>query len=88
MSDEDTKKATVAAVDEMPVEYDLDHSRARPNRFASRLPKGHVVGIVLDPDVAEAFESSEEVNRVLRSAIEAMPVRSRERERAVTKPSG
>jgi hypothetical protein len=63
----------------MPAEYDLDHSRARPNRFAQRLPRGHVVGIVLDPDVAVVFDSSETVNRFLRSAIEAMPPRTRNR---------
>lgn len=79
MSAEDTKKAAIESIDEMPAEYGLDHSRARPNRFAARLPKGHVVGIVLDPDVAEVFESSETVNRFLRSAIEAMPTRHRDR---------
>jgi hypothetical protein len=79
--------ATARVVDDMPAEYDLDHSRARPNRFALRLPKGHVVGIVLVPGLAEVFESSEEVNRVLRSAIEAMPARSRDRERSAVKRS-
>lgn len=79
MSAEDTKRAASEGVDEMAAEYDLDHSRARPNRFAARLPRGHVVGIVLDPDVAEVFDSSETVNRFLRSAIEAMPIRSRGR---------
>lgn len=77
MSAVGTKKAAPAMVDEMPAEYELDHSRARPNRFAARLPAGQVVGIVLDPDVAEVFESSEAVNRFLRSAIEAMPPRGR-----------
>lgn len=86
MSDEDTKKAStrtadVMPEDGMPPEYDLDHSQAKPNRFASRLPKGHVVGIVLDPDLAEVFETSEEVNRFLRSAIEVMPVKGRDRRR-------
>ena len=79
MSAEDTKRAATEAVDEMPAEYDLDHSLARPNRFAARLPKGHVVGIVLDPDVAEVFGSSETVNRFLRCPIEAMPSRTRDR---------
>jgi len=59
----------------MPEEYDLDHSSAQPNRFADRLPQGRVVGVVLDPDVAAIFDSSESVNRFLRSAIEAMPAR-------------
>lgn len=79
MSDEDMKRVATEAVDEMPTEYDLDHSSAKPNRFAARLPRGHVVGIVLDPDVAEVFDSSETVNRFLRSAIESMPTRTRGR---------
>jgi hypothetical protein len=70
------KKAGTADLDDMPAEYNLDHSRARPNRFASRLPQGHVIGIVLEEDVAEVFDSSEAVNRFLRSAIEAMPRRA------------
>lgn len=45
--------------------------RLHPNRFASRM-KGQVVAVVLDPDVAEVFDSSEAVNRFLRSAIVAM----------------
>ena len=80
MSDEDMKREElVADVDDMPAEYDFDHSRARPNRFASLLPQGHVVGIVLEPDVAAVFDSSDAVNRFLRSAIEAMPSRRLER---------
>lgn len=63
----------------MPAEFDLDHSQARPNRFASRVPRGRVVGIVLDPDVAEVFGSSEAVNRLLRAAIESMPPRDADR---------
>lgn len=47
------KKAGTADLDEMPAEYNLDHSRARPNRFASRLPQGHVIGIVLEEDVSK-----------------------------------
>lgn len=75
MSDESTKQSEVPADIEMPEEYDLDHSTAQPNRFAARFPEGKVVGVVLDPDVAEIFDSSESVNRFLRSAIEAMPSR-------------
>lgn len=76
MSAENTKQDVKAGeVNEMPAEYDLDHSRAQPNRFASRVPQGRVVGIVLDPDVAEVFGSSEAVNRFLRAAIESMPPR-------------
>jgi len=67
------KRAAAAEPEDMPAEFDLDNSQARPNRFASRLPQGHVIGVVLEEDVAKVFDSSEAVNRFLRSAIEAMP---------------
>ena len=57
---------------EMRDHYDFDYSKSRPNRFAGRLTEG-TVAIVLDPDVATVFQSSEAVNAFLRSAITAMP---------------
>lgn len=71
------KKKRTADRDEMPSEYELDHSKAKPNRFVSRMPQGKVVGVVLAEDVAKVFNSSEAVNRFLRSAIEAMPEHKR-----------
>ncbi len=59
---------------EMPPEYDFDYTRAQPNRFAARLRK-NVVAVVLEPDVAQVFETSESVNRLLRSVISAVPKR-------------
>ena len=59
---------------EMKPDYKFDYTRARPNRFASRL-KGNVVAVVLEPDVAKVFDNSESVNRLLRSVISAVPVR-------------
>lgn len=53
-------------------EYHFDYRRARPNRFA-RLMKGSAIAIVLDPDVASIFRSSESVNTILRSVILALP---------------
>jgi len=50
-------------------EYQLDYSKSKPNRFASKL-KGTTV-VVLQPDVAKVFQSSEAVNDLLRSAIAA-----------------
>jgi hypothetical protein len=58
---------------EMRSHYDLDYTRSRPNRFAGKL-SGDTVAVVLDPDVANVFHSSESVNSFLRSAITAMPV--------------
>ncbi len=53
-------------------EYRFDYSKARPNRFAP-LMKGTTVAVVLDPDVAAVFQSSESVNSLLRSVIAALP---------------
>jgi hypothetical protein len=50
----------------------LDCGRAKPNRFAGKMSKG-VVAVVLEPDVAVVFNSSESVNALLRSVIAAMP---------------
>ena len=58
--------------DDLRAEYALDYSQSRPNRFAARM-SGEVVAVVLDPDVATVFDTSESVNRLLRSVIAAMP---------------
>ena len=49
-------------------EYQFDYSRAKPNRFASRMNRP-VVAVVLDSDVAAVFDSSAKVNAQLRSAL-------------------
>jgi hypothetical protein len=53
-------------------EYRFDYRKARPNRFAP-LMKGRTVAVVLDPDIAAVFGSSESVNSLLRSIISALP---------------
>jgi hypothetical protein len=60
------------AADEMRREYRFDYSKAKPNRFAAALA-ADAVTVVLDPDVAAVFDSSERVNALLRSVIAAMP---------------
>jgi hypothetical protein len=55
-------------------EYRFDYRKARPNRFAGRF-KTRTVAVVLDPDVASVFGSSDTVNALLRSVIAAMPER-------------
>ena len=55
--------------------YDIDFSKAKPNRFAplfGPLKSGGRV-IYLDPEVAERFTTSEEVNRLLKALLETMP---------------
>ena len=56
--------------DDLRPEYDLDYSRSRTNRFASGM-SGTVVTVTLEPDVAAVFDTSESVNRALRSVISA-----------------
>jgi hypothetical protein len=53
-------------------EYRFDYSKSQPNRFAPKMSKG-TVAVVLEPDVAKIFRSSEVVNALLRSIIAAMP---------------
>lgn len=53
-------------------EHRFDYRKARPNRFADRM-KSSSVAVVLDPDVASVFTSSESVNSLLRSVISALP---------------
>jgi hypothetical protein len=53
-------------------EYKLDYSKSRPNRFASAATNGPLV-VIVDPDVAEVFKSSQSVNRALRALIVALP---------------
>ena len=62
--------------DEMLPEYQLDYSKAKPNRFVGRIEKKRVV-IALDPDVAKVFSDSESVNNVLRALITTMPTGSK-----------
>ena len=63
---------TAKIIDDLRPEYDFDYTQSRPNRFAQRM-KGTVVTVVLEPDVAAVFDSSESVNRLLRSVISAIP---------------
>jgi len=47
---------------------------------------GNVVAVVLEPDVAEVFHSSESVNQLLRSVISALPERQRRAKRRNERP--
>ena len=53
-------------------EYSFDYTRAKPNRFADRMGRD-AVAVVLAPDVASVFGSSDQVNTLLRSVISALP---------------
>lgn len=73
------KKSAEPAPDEMRSHYDFDYSRSLPNRFATRPKLGRVRSIVLEPDVAEVFHSSDQVNELLRSIITNLPSRRAEK---------
>jgi hypothetical protein len=64
-------------------EYTFDYSKAKPNRFAAEL-KGTKT-VVLQPDVAKVFKSSEAVNDLLRSAIAATGAAAPKRRAAVVR---
>jgi hypothetical protein len=57
-------------VDMLP-EYNFDYSKARPNRFTAS--KDQTISIKLEPDVAEVFKTSEDVNKALRAILSAIP---------------
>ena len=65
MSKEPRRPSKRRPEDPLRTEYTFDYSRSRPNRFASRMAE-HAVAVVLEPDVAHVFDSSESVNRLLR----------------------
>ena len=64
------------APDDLRPEYHFDYSKARLNPYAARVRR-RAVAVVLDPDVAAVFPTSEAVNKLLRSVVAAVPRRSR-----------
>lgn len=56
----------------MAPEYRFDYTKAKPNRFASRMKDGPLVAVI-DPDIAKVFTTPQEVNKALRALISAMP---------------
>ena len=59
-------------VQEMASEYRFDDGKAKPNRFAARM-KNEPLIVMIEPDVAKVFKSSEQVNKALRALSSAMP---------------
>ena len=66
------RKKTPVKQETLRSEYRFDYSKSKPNRFAAKMSEG-AVAVVLEPDVAAIFKSSEAVNALLRSVISAMP---------------
>lgn len=67
-----TRKKASVVTEEMRREYHFDYRKAKPNRFAAQMGK-ETIAVVLEPDVAAVFKSSESVNALLRSVIAALP---------------
>jgi len=65
-------KHTADGGDDLCDEYRFDYGKAKPNRFAGQADEPRVV-VVLDPEVAEVFETPDSVNQVLRALIKTMP---------------
>jgi hypothetical protein len=61
-----------ASEDDLRPHYDFDYDKMKPNRFAPEKKVYKQTFVVLDEDVSKVFQSSEDVNLVLRSAIRAM----------------
>ena len=62
----------------MRAEYRFDYGKAKPNPYAARFGKD-TVAVVLDPDVAAVFGTSQSVNEFLRSVIAVLPRRTKTR---------
>ncbi len=67
------RKKAQAISEDMRREYRFDYKKAKPNRFVEEIGVG-TIAVLLDPDVALVFKSSESVNTLLRSVIAALPV--------------
>lgn len=74
------RKATRDPSDELRAEYRFDYTKAKPNRFASRVDPTRLV-VALDPDVAEVFTTPAAVNTILRALIQTMPTTKKARGR-------
>ena len=61
-----------SALKEMRAEYQFDYDKAQTNRFAGKVDETPLV-VVLDPDVAQVFTTSESVNTALRALIMVIP---------------
>ena len=61
--------------EEMAPQYRFDYTKAKPNRFASRMKDAPLIAVI-DPDVAKVFTTTEQVTNALRALISAMSKRN------------
>ena len=71
-----TNRSQQSTADDLRPEYDFDYSKARPNPYAALL-KGRTIAVILAPDVAAAFPTSDSVNSALRAVLKEGPQRVR-----------
>jgi len=67
-----TPETKTRKVEEMASEYRFDYRKAKLNRFAKRMKTEPLI-VVVEPDIAKVFTTSEQVNKALRALISAMP---------------
>ena len=67
--------------DELALNYELDYTKVKPNRFA-RARKDQMI-VLLDKEFTRVFRSPEEVTNALRSLIHAFPKTNRRGQKAV-----
>ena len=67
-----TTKAKAKQPDELAPEYRFDYRKAKRNGFAKRT-RPESIAVLLDPDVAQVFETGDAVNAVLRALMTTMP---------------
>jgi hypothetical protein len=72
LANADAMKKKTPDNDDLRPHYDFDYEKMKPNRFAGEKKVYKQTFVVLDEDVSKVFQSSEEVNVILRSAIRAM----------------
>lgn len=63
-------KTSKTYVDDLRPEYNFDYSKAVRGKYYQRLLKEGSNVIILDPDIAKAFQDSATVNEALRSLLE------------------
>ena len=59
-------------IQEMAPEYRFDYRKAKPKSFSARM-KDEPLVVMIEPDVAKVFTSSEQVNKALSRPDSAMP---------------
>jgi hypothetical protein len=68
----DTSEPRAVEPDDLLPEYHFDYRKARPNRFAPGIAEGSLV-VVLEPEIAQVFQTPETVKAILRAIAAAMP---------------